>query len=157
MWYQLTSPVCISFLSAFITTTTLHPFNGLFSRTTWVSRYQKGKTSLDLNEAREDGVSGCGFINWTMCKWSAPRSTQITTPTTHHSTNSVRALKAPLSAFITSCFSANDCCLQYKLSFWQNKIREPAFSLDDGAGFSLDIVWHDTGITESRRGVWGAY
>jgi len=30
----------------------LQPFNGLFSRTTWVSRYQKGKTSLDLNEAR---------------------------------------------------------------------------------------------------------
>ena len=29
----------------------LHPFNGLFSRTTWLSRYQKGKTSLDLNEA----------------------------------------------------------------------------------------------------------
>ena len=39
-----------------ITTTTLHPFNGLFSRTTWVSRCQKGKTSLDLNEARDDGV-----------------------------------------------------------------------------------------------------
>jgi len=36
----------------------LHPFNGLFSRTTWVSRYQKGKTSLDLNEARDDGVLG---------------------------------------------------------------------------------------------------
>jgi len=34
----------------------LHPFNGLFSRTTWVSRYQKGKTSLHLNEARYDGV-----------------------------------------------------------------------------------------------------
>jgi len=33
-------------------------FNGLFSRTTWVSRYQKGKTSLDLNEARGDGVLG---------------------------------------------------------------------------------------------------
>ena len=26
--------------------------------TTWVSRYQKGKTSLDLNEAREDSVLG---------------------------------------------------------------------------------------------------
>jgi len=39
-------------------TTTLHPFNGLFSRTTWVIRYQKGKTSLDLNEARDDGVWG---------------------------------------------------------------------------------------------------
>ena len=35
----------------------VHPFNGLFSRTNWVSRYQKGKTSLDLNEARDDGVS----------------------------------------------------------------------------------------------------
>ena len=32
------------------------PFNGLFSRTTWVSRYQKGKTCLDLNEASNDGV-----------------------------------------------------------------------------------------------------
>jgi len=36
----------------------LHPFNSLFSRTTWVSRYQKGKTSLDLNEARDDWVFG---------------------------------------------------------------------------------------------------
>jgi len=27
----------------------------LFSRTTWVSQYQKGKTSLDLNKARDDG------------------------------------------------------------------------------------------------------
>jgi len=36
----------------------LHPFIDLFSRTTCVSRYQKGKTSLDLNEARDDGVLG---------------------------------------------------------------------------------------------------
>ena len=36
----------------------LHPFNGLFSRTTCVSQYQKGKTSLNLNEARDDGVLG---------------------------------------------------------------------------------------------------
>ena len=40
------------------TTTTPHPFSDLFSRTTWVSRYQKGKASLDLNEAREDGLLG---------------------------------------------------------------------------------------------------
>ena len=32
----------------------LHPFNGLFSRTAWVSRHQKCKTSLDLIEARSD-------------------------------------------------------------------------------------------------------
>ena len=36
----------------------LQPFSSLFSRTTWVGRYQKGKTSLDLNEARDDGVLG---------------------------------------------------------------------------------------------------
>ena len=45
----------------------LHPFNGLFSRTTWVSQYPKCKTSLDLNEARHDGVWGCSGISWTIC------------------------------------------------------------------------------------------
>jgi len=38
--------------------TLLHPFNDFFPGTTWVSRYQKGKTRLDLSEAREDGVWG---------------------------------------------------------------------------------------------------
>jgi len=38
------------------TTTTLASFIGLFSRTTWVSQYQKGKTSLYSNDARDDGV-----------------------------------------------------------------------------------------------------
>jgi len=37
----------------------LHPsFTGLLPRTTGVSRCQKGKTSLDSNEARDDGVWG---------------------------------------------------------------------------------------------------
>jgi len=40
------------------TTTTTTPFNSLYSRTTWVRWYEKGKTSLDLNEARDDGVLG---------------------------------------------------------------------------------------------------
>ena len=35
-----------------------NPFNGLFSRTTWVSQYRKGTTSLDLNEARDNGIWG---------------------------------------------------------------------------------------------------
>ena len=34
------------------THTHAHPFNGPFSGTTRVSRYQKGKTSLDFTEAR---------------------------------------------------------------------------------------------------------
>ena len=40
------------------TTKLLHPFNGLFSRTTQVSQYEKGKTSLDLNKTRDDGLLG---------------------------------------------------------------------------------------------------
>jgi len=37
----------------------IHRFNCIFSgTTTWVSWYQKAKTSLDLNEARDDGVWG---------------------------------------------------------------------------------------------------
>jgi len=39
-----------------------HPFSGLFSRKTWASWYQKGETSLDLNEARDDGVFGMQWL-----------------------------------------------------------------------------------------------
>ena len=49
-----------------------------------VNRYQKGKISLDLNEARDDGVLGCSGISWTICKQSAPHSRQIATPAAHH-------------------------------------------------------------------------
>ena len=35
------------------THTQTHPFNGPLSGTTWVSRYQKGKTNLDFTEARD--------------------------------------------------------------------------------------------------------
>jgi len=58
----------------------LHPFNGLFSRTTRVGRHQKDKPIWILLE-QDMGGSG---IRWTMCKSLAPRSRQITTPATHH-------------------------------------------------------------------------
>ena len=79
---------------SYITTTTtqvlLHGFNGLFSRTTWVSQYQKGIiNSLDLNEARDDRGFGMAVAS---AGPSAPRSRQITTPTPHHSIFSVRML-----------------------------------------------------------------
>jgi len=32
-------------------------FHGLFSRTTWISRHQKGYTTVDFNEARDDEVA----------------------------------------------------------------------------------------------------
>jgi len=57
-----------------------HPFNGPFSGTTRVSRYQKGKPIWIF--LKQETVSGSG-ISWAICK-SAPRSRQITTPTPHH-------------------------------------------------------------------------
>jgi len=36
----------------------LHTINGLFSRTIGASQYQKGKTSLDLNDVRDVEVWG---------------------------------------------------------------------------------------------------
>ena len=63
------------------THTHTHPFNGPFSGTTRVGRYQKGKTNLDL--LKQEIVSGSGS-SWAICK-SAPRSRQITTPAPHHS------------------------------------------------------------------------
>ena len=64
----------------------LHPFNGLFFRTTWISRYQKGKSSLDLNESGDNGFWGDGSgVSWTVCKQSAPGCRQITMPTPYHS------------------------------------------------------------------------
>ena len=45
-----------------ITTTTLGLFSSLFSRTTWVSWYQKGKTSLDLNDVNNHtNISSLNF------------------------------------------------------------------------------------------------
>ena len=57
----------------------LHPFNGLFSGTTWVSRYQKGKTSLD--EARDDG----GF--WDTVASAGPYTNDLHSLQTHNHTN----------------------------------------------------------------------
>ena len=57
-----------------------HPFNGPFSGTTKVSRYQKGKTNLDFTEARDS--------EWQwhqLGRKSAPRSILITMPAPHHS------------------------------------------------------------------------
>ena len=74
----------VSVVTSRTTLLLLHPFNSLFSRTTLVSQYQKVKTSLDLNEARYEGVLGCSGISWIICKQSAPCCRQITTPTPHH-------------------------------------------------------------------------
>ena len=79
------------------------PFNGPFSGTTRVSRYEKGKSNQDFL-LKQETMSGSG-ISWAICK-SAHCSRQTTTPTppplcflqagcpSCRPTNSVKALKA---------------------------------------------------------------
>ena len=52
-WLSLKSCHMIDITHNIHTSSHTHPFNGLLSRTTWVSWYQKGKTSLDFTEARD--------------------------------------------------------------------------------------------------------
>jgi len=85
-----------------ITTLLLHPFNGLFSRTTWVSWHQKGKLFwILLAGARDDGMAvasaepyahhlhlapdRCQYLNTKFLQAGCPSCCQ---------TNSVKALKA---------------------------------------------------------------
>jgi len=75
----------------------LHPFNGLFSRTTWVSQYQKGKTTLVLTDARDNWVWDGSGISWTICKQPA---SYMTTPTPHHSTFTGQRMIILLTYFI---------------------------------------------------------
>ena len=65
--------------SAFVALANLRYINALNNNN------NKGNISLDLNEARDDGVFGCSGISWTICKQCAPRSREITTTTSHHS------------------------------------------------------------------------
>ena len=51
--YLLTYIDCVVLLLPLLLLLLVHPLNVLFSRTTWVSLYQKSKTSPDLKEARD--------------------------------------------------------------------------------------------------------
>jgi len=71
-------------LSLFPYNTHTHPFNGPFSGTTRVSRYQKGRGLKQIwILLKQETVSG-SVISWVICKF-APGSRQITTPAPHHS------------------------------------------------------------------------
>ena len=93
-------------------TTTLQPFNGLFSRTTWVSRYQKGKTNLDFTEARDSEWQWHQLSHMQVCT-SLQTDNHASTPPlcflqarcpSCHPTNSVKALKAQLGVRLIKYF-----------------------------------------------------
>ena len=86
------------------TTTILQPFNGLFSRTTWVSRYQKGKTNLDFTGARDSELQWHQLGHMQACTSPQTDNHASTLPLCFlqagcpscRPTNSVKALKALL-------------------------------------------------------------
>jgi len=84
------------------TTTTLHPFNGPLSGTTWVSQYQRGKTNLEFTEARDSGWQWHQLGHMQVCTLLQTDNHASTPPLSFlhagcpscHPTNSVKALKA---------------------------------------------------------------
>jgi len=82
-----------------------HPFNGPFSGTTQVSRYQKGKTDLDFTEARDSEWQWHQLGHMQVCILLQTENHASTPPLCFlqagcpscHPTNSVKALKATKS------------------------------------------------------------
>ena len=113
----------------FCTTLLLHVFNVLLSGTTWVSRYQKGKTNLDILE--QEIVSDSG-ISWTICK-SAPRPRQIIMPAPHHS-DFYRPDAFPATQ-PTGCNGMGMCCEKKTMiglrNVWSMKWRIPDQEVDE--------------------------
>ena len=87
------------------THTHTHPFNGPLSRTTRVSRYQKGETNLDFTEARDSEwqwhqlgrMQVCTSLQTDNHTNTSPLSFLQTGCPSCRPTNSVRALKATKS------------------------------------------------------------
>ena len=87
-----------------------HPFYDPLSRTTRVSRYQKGKTNLDFTEARDSEWQWHQLGHMQVCTSVQTDNHASTSPLgflqagcpSCRPTNSVKALKAPLRYTITS-------------------------------------------------------
>ena len=84
------------------TRTRTHPFNGPFSGTTQVSRYQKGKTNLDFTEARDSEWQWHQLGHMQVCTLLQTDNHNSTPPICFlqarcpscHPTNSIKALTA---------------------------------------------------------------
>ena len=90
-----------------------HPFNGPFSGTTRVSRYQKGKTNLDFTEARDSEWQWHQHCHMQVCTSLQTDNHASTPPLSFlqagcpscHPTNSIKALKASQSTKWNLCVS----------------------------------------------------
>jgi len=106
-------PVCVCLWHTYI-----HPFNGPFSGTTRVSRYQKGKTIWIL--LKQETVNGSG-ISWAICK-SAPCCRQITMPAPHHSVflQAGCLFKDACSLYVCDCVLITTDPVQGQWACWQH-------------------------------------
>ena len=105
------------------THTHTHPFNGPLSGTTRVSRYQKGKTNLDLNEARDVGVLGCSGI-LPSCR----------------PTNSVKALKATQQQLLLLIYPFNGLFARTKWVSRRYQIGRTSLDLNEARDVGV-LVW----------------
>jgi len=86
-----------------------HPFNGPFSGTTRMGRYQKGKTNLDFTEARDSEWQWHQLGHMQVCTLLQTDNHGSTSPLSFlqagcpscHPTNSVKALKATTTTTTT--------------------------------------------------------
>jgi len=98
---RIAIPMC--HLQILHTHTHTHPFNGPLSGTTRVSRYQKGKSSLDFTEARDSEWQWNLLGHMQVCTSLQTDNHASTSPLSFlqagcpscRPTNSVKALKAP--------------------------------------------------------------
>ena len=105
-WQIFSQPKNIISPRSVVTTCNTHTrtFNGPFSGTTQVSRYQKGKTNLDFTEARDirwqwnqlDLMQVCTLLQTDNHKSTPPLCFLQARCPSCHPTNSVKALKARL-------------------------------------------------------------
>ena len=94
------------------------PLSGPFSRTTRVSRYQKGKTNLDFTEARDSEWQWHQLGRMQVCTLLQTENHTSTSPLSFlqagypscHPTNSVRALKASRPYLFIYCVISSKIC-----------------------------------------------
>ena len=92
------------------------PFNGPFSGTTWVSRYQKGKTSLDFTEARDNDRQWHQLDHMQICT-SLQTDNHASTPLSFYRPDALPAAQPTSSKLLTRLVITWSLCLC--LSCWR--------------------------------------